>query len=144
MSMEDVYGKPGHLIRRVQQIAVAVFMRECAAYDITPVQYAALVAIRENPGLDATRISALISFDRSTIGNVLERLETKGVIERSANPDDKRVKILHLSAKGARLLRDVEPAVARAQERILAPLPAAKRRDLMKGLAAIVAAHEAG
>lgn len=144
MSMEDVYGKPGHLIRRVQQIAVAVFMRECATYDITPVQYAALVAIRENPGLDATRISALISFDRSTIGNVLERLETKGVIERSANPDDKRVKILRLSAKGARLLRDVEPAVARAQERILAPLPAAKRRDLMKGLAAIIAAHEAG
>ena len=88
--MEDVYHKPGHLIRRAQQIAVSIFLEECAPVDLTPVQYAALVAVRENPGIDATRLSALVAFDRSTLGNVLERMEAKGWIERRADPSDRR------------------------------------------------------
>jgi DNA-binding MarR family transcriptional regulator len=121
MSMDDIYRKPGHLIRRAQQIAVAL-MEECAPVDITPVQYAALIAVRENPDLNAIRLSALVAFDRSTLGNVLERLEAKGLIERAASPRDKRVKVLRLTREGAGTLREVEPAGVKPQERILAPL----------------------
>jgi DNA-binding MarR family transcriptional regulator len=131
MSMADIYEKPGYLIRRAQQIAVAIFMEECAAFEITPVQYASLVTIREHPGVDATRLSALIAFDRSTLGDVLERLEAKGWIERSGSREDKRIKVLRLSREGARMLRQVEPSVVRAQERILAPLRPEDRRRLM-------------
>ena len=138
MSMDDVYSKPGHLIRRAQQIAVALFMEECAAFDITPVQYASLVAIREHAGLDATRLSALVAFDRSTLGSVLERLEAKGLIGRSGSSRDRRVKTLRLTRVGLRMLRDVEPAVARAQERILAPLRPADRRRLLTLLTELV------
>lgn len=138
MAMDDVYSKPGHLIRRAQQIAVALFMEECADFDITPVQYASLVAIRENPRVDATRLSALVAFDRSTIGSVLERLEAKGFIERTGSSQDKRIKLLELTPKGARLLRDVEPVVMRAQDRILAPLHREDRRRFMALLARIV------
>jgi DNA-binding MarR family transcriptional regulator len=138
MSMDDVYSKPGHLIRRAQQIAVALFMEECAAFDVTPVQYASLVAIREHAGLDATRLSALVAFDRSTLGSVLERLEAKGLIGRSGSSRDKRVKTLRLTREGLRMLRDVEPAVARAQERILAPLRPADRRRLLTLLTELV------
>ena len=61
----------------MQQIAVSIFVEECKAFDLTPVQYAALVAIHTHPGIDATRLSAVIAFDRSTLGNVIERLENK-------------------------------------------------------------------
>jgi len=138
MSMDDVYAKPGHLIRRSQQIAVAIFMEECAAFEITPVQYAALVAIREHPGVDATRLSALVAFDRSTLGSVIERLEAKGLVERSASSGDRRVKMLRLTPTGANLLREVEPAVVRAQERILAPLSPEDRQRLMELLTRMV------
>lgn len=138
MSMDDLYAKPGHLIRRAQQIAVAMFMEDCERFDVTPVQYASLVAIRETPGVDATRLSALVAFDRSTLGSVLERLETKGLIERSGSAEDKRIKILRLSRKGAQLLRQVEPAVAKSQERILAPLKPDDRRRLMALLTQLV------
>ena len=94
MLLEDLHRQPGHLIRRAQQIAVAIFIEECAAFDLTPVQYAAMVAIQENEGIDATRLSAQIAFDRSTLGNVLERLEARGFVERYSSPDDKRVKLL--------------------------------------------------
>ena len=132
MSMDDIYKMPGHLFRRMQQIAVATFMEECADFDLTPVQFGALVAIRENPGIDATRVSALIAFDRSTIGNVLERLETKGLIARSGSKNDKRIKVLTLTHQGRKALDGITPLVNRAQTRMLEPLALAERKQLMR------------
>src|ERR1700712_2909839 len=89
VTMDAVYTKPGYLFRRMQQIAVAIFVEECGAYDLPPVQYAALVAIRTHPGIAATRLSAVSAFDRSTLGNVMERLEAKAWVERKPSREDK-------------------------------------------------------
>src|SRR6202521_1715193 len=110
-TMDAVYTGPGYLFRRMQQIAVAIFMEECKAFDLTPVQYASMVAIRTHPGIDATRLSAVIAFDRSTLGSVIERLEAKGYVERKPGREDKRVKLLHLTRTGAALLRDIMSSV---------------------------------
>jgi DNA-binding MarR family transcriptional regulator len=138
LTMDAVYTKPGYLFRRMQQIAVAIFVEECRAYDLTPVQYAALVAIRTHPGIDATRLSAVIAFDRSTLGNVIERLEAKQLIERKPSRQDKRVKLLYLTKAGIALLRDIMPSVDRAQARMLQPLKPADRRTLMALLTQLV------
>jgi MarR family transcriptional regulator, lower aerobic nicotinate degradation pathway regulator len=138
VTMDAVYTKPGYLFRRMQQIAVSVFVEECKAFDVTPVQFAALVAIRTHPGIDATRLSAVIAFDRSTLGNVIERLETKGYVERKPSPEDKRVRLLYLTRSGAALLRDIMPSVDRAQVRMLLPLKPADRKTLMALLTRLV------
>src|SRR6202158_4225812 len=131
ITMDAVYTAPGYLFRRMQQIAVAIFVEECRAYDLTPVQYASLIAIRTHPGIDATRLSAVIAFDRSTLGNVIERLETKQLIERQPARADKRVTLLYLPKPGAALLRDIVPSVERAQARMLQPLKPADRKTLL-------------
>src|SRR3977135_3452927 len=100
VTMDAVYSKPGYLFRRMQQIAVAIFVEECEAFDPTPVQYAALVPTRTHPGIDATRLSAVIAFDRSTLGNVIERLESKAWVERKPSRDDRRGKLLYMPAAG--------------------------------------------
>jgi DNA-binding MarR family transcriptional regulator len=138
LTMDAVYTKPGYLFRRMQQIAVAIFTEECKAYDLTPVQYAALVAIQSHPGIDATRLSAVIAFDRSTLGNVIERLEGKRYIARKPATEDRRVKLLHLTRSGASLLRDIMPSVDRAQARMLQPLKAGDRKTLMALLSQLV------
>ncbi|WP_315735076.1 MULTISPECIES: MarR family transcriptional regulator [unclassified Bradyrhizobium] len=138
ITMDAVYTKPGYLFRRMQQIAVSIFVEECREFDLTPVQYAALVAIQTHPGIDATRLSAVIAFDRSTLGSVIERLESKGHIERRPSAEDKRVKLLYLTRTGGALLRAIMPAVDRAQARMLAPLKAADRKMLMALLAQLV------
>jgi DNA-binding MarR family transcriptional regulator len=137
-SMDDVYTKPGHLFRRMQQIAIAIFMEECKAFDLTPVQYAALVAIHAYPGIDATRLSAVIAFDRSTLGSVIERLESKTYIERKPAPDDKRIKLLYPTKVGTVALREIIPSIDRAQTRMLKPLKAADRKTLMALMAQLV------
>jgi DNA-binding MarR family transcriptional regulator len=138
VTMDAVYAKPGYLFRRMQQIAVAIFVEECRAYELTPVQFAALVAIHTHPGIDATRLSAVIAFDRSTLGNVIERLEAKDYIERRPAREDKRVKLLYLTKSGATLLRDIMPLVDRAQARMLQPLKPADRKTLMALLTQLV------
>src|SRR4051794_32576441 len=90
ITMDAVYTAPGYLFRRMQQIAVALFVEECKAYDLTPVQYASLIAIRTHPGIDATRLSAVIAFDRSTLGSVIERLEAKDLVTRKPSREDRR------------------------------------------------------
>jgi DNA-binding MarR family transcriptional regulator len=138
VTMDAVYTKPGYLFRRMQQIAVALFVEECADFDLTPVQFASLVAIHTHPGIDATRLSAVIAFDRSTLGNVIERLQAKGFVERKPAREDKRVRLLYLTRSGAALLRDIMPAVDRAQARMLQPLKPADRKILLALLTQLV------
>lgn len=138
---EEIYGKPGHLIRRLQQIAVAIFFAETGAFDITPVQYASLLAVQLHPGIDQTTLMEAIAFDLSTIGEVVGRLEGKGLVKRLVSPKDRRAKVLFITAAGRRLLAQIKPGVEAAQERILAPLPRAERAPFMHALKHLVEAN---
>ncbi len=139
--MDRFHEMPGHLIRRAHQLSTAIFAEECAAYDLTPVQFAALEAIEGSPDVDATRLSSLIAFDRSTIGDVLERLEAKGWVQRVPSPNDRRVKRVRLTPEGRRLLQDVHPAVRRVQERLLAPLAPRDRATMLRLLTQLASVH---
>jgi len=136
--MDAVYTAPGYLFRRMQQIAVALFIEECKAFELTPVQYAALIAIHTHPGIDATRLSAVIAFDRSTLGSVIERLESKKLIDRKPSGEDKRVKLLYLTKAGVAILRDIMPSVEKAQARMLQPLKPSERKVLLSLLTQLV------
>ena len=137
-ALATLYGAPGHLIRRCQQIAVAIFMDETKSFGLTPVQYAALVAVRARPAIDQTRLVKLIALDRSTIGSVVGRLEARGLIARRAGSVDRRTKLLHATRRGGALLDRIGDAVARAQIRILAPLAPAERVRFITMLARLV------
>src|SRR5262249_17702968 len=83
-------------------------------------------------------LSAVIAFDRSTLGNVIERLQAKRLIERRPSGEDKRVKLLYLTKSGATLLRDIITSVDRAQARMLQPLKPPDRKTLMALLTQLV------
>ncbi|MDE2578315.1 MAG: winged helix-turn-helix transcriptional regulator [Hyphomicrobiales bacterium] len=135
----DHRAMPGHLIRRAHQIAVAIFLEECAQQGITPVQFACLSQIAREPGADATRLSAEVALDRSTLGGVLERMESKDWIVRTGDPADARVKRLDLTPAGRALLASLDTHVERTQSRILAPLNPAERAQFVGLLEKMVA-----
>ncbi len=133
--------QPGYLIRRLQQIAVAIFLEEAEAHGITPVQYAALQAAQRQPGLDQRSLASSIGFDTSTLGGVIDRLERRGLVERRVSPTDRRVRLLHVTPAGDALLDEVVPLMLAAQQRILAPLPAADRPRFLAMLKTLVEAN---
>lgn len=134
---EELELLPGFHIRRLQQIAVAVFMEETQDFGITPVQYAALSAVLRQPAMDQRSLARCIGFDTSTIGSVIDRLEARGLMVRNASQSDKRVRLLTVTASGEDLLRVVQPAVLRAQDRMLDPLPAEQRALFMQMMARV-------
>lgn len=133
-----LYGMPGHLIRRLQQIAVSIFLDETADANITTVQFVALSAIQACPGLDQMELSRAVAFDRSTVQDVIIRLEKRGLIRREADREDRRRRILFITDAGERALAEIAPANRRAQARILAPLTPAERRQFMALLTRLV------
>ena len=134
----DIYSRPGHLIRRLQQIAVAIFMTETAEFGITPVQYSALLAVRNHRGIDQTTLTEIIAYDRSTIGEVVKRLENKRLIRRATGNEDRRAKLLYITPAGRRLLSRLKKVVDTAQDRIVAPLTDDDRATFMRIMRTLV------
>jgi len=138
----DNNDKPGHLARRFQQIAVAIFHAEVeeAGHDLTPVQYAALTTIRTHPGIDQATLAGLIAYDRTTITGVVDRLVQKGLLVRQANSRDRRARELQITDEGRQLLRGIEPAVQAAQRIMLRGLTDKEAKEFMRLLQKATAA----
>ncbi|MFN5179125.1 MarR family winged helix-turn-helix transcriptional regulator [Limnohabitans sp.] len=133
---------PGHMIRRLHQIAVAAFAREVNGHDITPVQFGLLHVLVQSPGLDQVTLAKRVALDAATSGSVISRLEAKGWIERSADRTDRRRKLLMATPQGKAMLERISESVNLAQERMLEPLSPAQRSQFMQLLIQLVRTHE--
>ena len=75
------------------------------------------------------------------MASVIDRLEARGLLRRNPSPTDRRVRLLTPTDEGLDLLDRVYPAMLRAQERILEPLPAQERQEFMRMLRVLVSAN---
>jgi DNA-binding MarR family transcriptional regulator len=100
---------------------------QAAGFDLTSVQFAALNAIALQPGIDQASLATTISFDRATIGGVIDRLERKGLVQRVVSAQDRRARQLHITPVGEQLLAACRPVVKALQADILALLSPAER-----------------
>jgi DNA-binding MarR family transcriptional regulator len=112
---------PGHLVRRLHQLATQVFMQRVqeAGYDLTPVQFAALDALQHSPGIDQAGLADMIAKDRATTGAVVDRLRQKGLIARVVNSRDKRARALTLTDDGRMVIAALIPVVVGLQRETL-------------------------
>jgi len=133
--------RPGFLVRRLHQIHLALFLEECKAFAITPVQYGLLTALSLHPGLDQVSLAAELGIDRTNVADVLKRLAARGLVRRRASERDRRVKRAYLSEAGVRLTARMHGAMQRAQARLIAPLAPAERARLMDFLTRLVEAN---
>ncbi len=114
----------GHLIRRLNQIAVSTFQDQMKknGFELTPVQFAALNSIDANPEIDQAGLAKSIGYDRATIGGVIERLVARGIIERKVCVHDRRARELTLTKLGNQILKEATPVVLKLQSSILSGL----------------------
>ena len=135
--------RPGFLIRRLHQIHLALFAEECGAFGVTPVQYSILTAVAAQPGLDQARLAYEIGVDRTTLANVVARLESRGLIRRKSSPGDKRLKRVLITARGGKIVQRMDGPARRAHERTVAALRPGERAEFLKSLARLVDAGNA-
>ena len=138
-----IYSMPGHVIRRLQQVAVSLFVDEMqiAGTDLTPVQFAALVAIDACPNIVQSALGNMIAYDRTTIGGVIDRLENKGLVRRVVTRENRRIRQLLIETEGVALLKRAGPIVDNVQRRILGPLGEKERLAFVELTGKILEAH---
>lgn len=132
ITLEQLYTRPGFLLRRAHQIAVGIFVRECALYALTPPQHSTLIVLERCPGLDQAALARAIGFDRATIGQVVEGLKVRGLLKRQKSQSDRRRKTLVLTPRGRALIRRSAAAIQRTSERLLAPLRPSQRKHFVE------------
>jgi DNA-binding MarR family transcriptional regulator len=132
MSLDLFYSRAGHLIRRLNQISVAIFLEETAALGLTTVQYAALNIIERKPGIDQVTLSSMVAFDKTTLVKVLNRLVEKGLVARKLSSSDRRRHELTATPQGREIIRKIIPMIDRSEQRILAPLNSGDRRKFLE------------
>jgi DNA-binding MarR family transcriptional regulator len=134
-ALDYVLGEaPGHLLRRCQQRAVEIFMEEIGPTRLTPRQFALLLILAQRPGLTQTALVEETGIDRSTVGDMIDRLVGRGLVRRRRSGRDQRANTLAILPAGTAALTEALPAVERAQLRIMAPLPPATRQSFMAAL----------
>ena len=127
----DLYDQPGHLIRRAQQIAVSIF-HSTFDYKVTPVQYAALRVLQDNPGIDQVTMARLCAIDTSTAANLAVRLERRGLVKRIVPSKSKRFRLLQLTPRGTALVKKLNPSGRSVSRRLLQALDKKERKVFLR------------
>lgn len=129
----EIHKMPGHLIRRLNQISTALFMERMAqaGLTLTPVQFAALSAIRTRPGIDQATVAGLVAYDRATLGKVIDKLDARGLVSRRVSTQDRRARELAVTEAGEALYHAALPHVLAMQPEMLGGLDAQERKTFL-------------
>ena len=137
--LDELYRRPGFLIRRANQIAVSLFLEETGALGVTNSQYGILLVLKHHPGIDQISVAKVLGLDRSTTGMVLDKLEKAGLIGRSIGAHDKRRRNLSLTKAGERMLDRLAEPAKRAQAQVLSAFSTQERAEFIRLLDKFVA-----
>ncbi len=141
-AIRDLREKAGYLLRRAFQRGQALFTEETRDLDITSPQYIILVALALRPGVDQNSLAETVDLDRWTTGDVLARLERRGLLAREIDISDRRCRKLVLTPAGEHLVQELEPTTVRVNDKLLAPLDATEQRELLRLLRKLVGVRE--
>jgi MarR family transcriptional regulator, temperature-dependent positive regulator of motility len=124
---------PSHLLHRAQQIATDLHTATFGLTGLTQRQLAVLVALGSKDGISQTDLVLQTGIDRSTLAEMVARMETKGLVARAKSATDSRANAVSLTDAGQGALDDAIPKLQAIDKAVLALLPAS-RRDGLVGL----------
>ena len=133
-----LHRSPIHLLHRAGQCAGDIFHTEMKDGDLTPRQLAVLMTVAQNEGLSQTGLVDRTGIDRSTLADIVRRMQRKGLLQRRRTKEDARAYAVKLTDEGRRVLRVAEPLARRVDERILDALPTKQREQFIDDLLSIV------
>lgn len=141
LNRSPLLGRPGFLIRRLHQIHCGLFLDETQGHDVTPVQYSLMTTLSLIGETDQITLANEIGLERTSVAEVIARLEKKGLLLRKQSRADRRVKLVKLSRKGQYFLKKLEDKVHKAHERTVEVIPEEERALFMLQLIRLVEAN---
>ena len=140
VALGDLSENLGYRIRRAQLWVFKDIGRQLAPFDISLAQFSVLSIISTNPGINQLAIASVLSIERAGLGRLVERLQQRGLIARTASSSNRRYYVLHLTAAGAALLARLRSLIARHEKALAQILGPRAYRQLLRTLSVFL--HE--
>src|ERR1700686_933024 len=125
------------LLHDVARLLRTRFDQRARARGMTRAQWVILARVNAKPGLSQNELAAILEVEPISVGRLVDRLEARGLVERRADPTDRRIRRLHLLPAAAPILETINHARESMNERIIAGLDAKTRETLIDALLVI-------
>lgn len=122
----------GYSLRRAQLSTYPFFVEAMEGLGVRPSEFAILILVLTNPGASQSAISDALNVQKANFVPLLDKLETRGLVERCEVPGDRRYSALHLTTKGEQFVEQMQEAHAAYEARLASRLGARKSRELLR------------
>lgn len=129
---------PSHLLHRAQQMAATQSAMALKEAGITLRQFSVLAAVAAEEGTSQSRLVELTGIDRSTLADMVARMDAAGLVQREQSESDARAKSVTLTDHGRTALEKAAPSVQQADEQLLARLPKNRRGSFLDILSSLI------
>ena len=111
----------GYQLAQASIVTDSIFRAEVGdPLELRPVEYTVLTLVAENPGGSLARIARALSVTPPHVTAIVDRLEGRGLLARTASDSDRRSQLLSVTRRGADLVRKATDRILAAEHRMLA------------------------
>jgi len=125
--------QPGFLLSQVGAHAAEQFAQRLSVLDLSPADAGILRLLRISAGISQQELAVRLQIHPSRLVAILDNLEKRQLVERKANPDDRRQYSLHLAKDGGEILQRIGKVAKEHQDALLSALNS-EERDKLTGL----------
>jgi DNA-binding MarR family transcriptional regulator len=143
LTVPSIHRVPAHLARRFNQICIGIGDEVTRPFDLSPIEFAVIAAIVDEPTLDQRRLAARLAIDTVSTSKLLDRLEKLRLVRRRVSSDDRRSRVLSLTPRGAAVRAKIGTGFKAAHAKIMAPLSAHEQKQFLELLVRLVEGNEA-
>lgn len=101
---------------------------------VTRPQWQVLGALRRYAGINQTELAEVLEVEPMTAGRMIDRMQDGGLVERRADPADRRAWRLYLTERGTEMIERLQPLAEETSEQAFAGIDAADKEHLMRTL----------
>jgi DNA-binding MarR family transcriptional regulator len=125
-------GLIGYNARRAALAVIELFLVRMSAYGLRPVDFSVISLVTHNPGITSRQLCTALGILPPNLVGMVNALEKRGLVERQPHPHDGRAVGLHLTAAGAKLMRDAEKTASQLESEAAGKLTAAEVKTLIR------------
>lgn len=121
MAKEDHPFRIGFLIHDVSRLRRTVVDKALRPMGVTRSQWWVLANLSRHGGEGTmqTELAKVMDVGKVTLGGLIDRLETAGLVKRQADPKDRRAKCIIMTPKGTKLLADIQVIAVEVNRKIM-------------------------
>jgi DNA-binding MarR family transcriptional regulator len=142
-AVPQVHRVAAHLARRFNQICLGILSEVTEPEALTPLEFAMIAAICDQPDLDQRGLARRLAIDAVSAGKLIDKLGTQGLVDRRISTVDRRARVLSLTRRGRSLRDRLRPDLEAANDRILAPLSKSERAAFVEFLVRVLEGNKA-